>query len=67
MHKRQKRRESEGVILTPLMMHRLQVPLSHGDSVITSPAARGMTLAINSMLETEGSKLRAPLIYEAAI
>jgi hypothetical protein len=67
MHKRQKRRESEGVISSPLMMHRLQVPLSHGDGVITLPAARGVTLAINSMLETEGSKLQASLSYETAV
>jgi hypothetical protein len=67
MHKRQERRELEGVISSPLMMHRLQVPLSRGDSVITSPAARGVTLAINSTLGTEGSKLRAPLSYEAAV
>jgi hypothetical protein len=49
------------------MMHRLQVPLARGDSVITSLAARGATLAINSTLGTEGSKLRAPLSYEAAV
>jgi hypothetical protein len=52
---------------SPLMMHRLQVPLSHGDSVITSPATRGTTFAINSTLGTEGSKLRAPLSYEAVV
>jgi hypothetical protein len=67
MHKRQKRRDSEGVMSTPLMTHRLQVLISRGDSVITSPAARGAMLAINSTLETEGSKLRAPLSYEAAV
>jgi hypothetical protein len=67
MHKRQKRRELEGVISSPLMMRRLQVPLSRGDSVITSPAARGATLAINSTLGTKGSKLRALLSYEAAV
>jgi hypothetical protein len=67
MRKRQKHRESEGVISSPLMMHRLQVLLSRGDSVITSPAARGASSAINSMLGTEGSKLRATLSYEAAV
>jgi hypothetical protein len=67
MHKRQMRRESEIVMSSPLMMHRLQVPLSRGDSVITSPAARGATLAINSTLVTEGGKLRAQLSYEAAV
>jgi hypothetical protein len=67
MHKRQKRRESEGVISSPLMMHRLQVLISRGDSVITSPAARGVMLAINSTLVTEEGKLRAPLSYEATV
>jgi hypothetical protein len=52
---------------SPLIMHRLQVPLSRGDSVITSPAARGTTLVINSTLGIEGSKLRVPLSYEAAM
>jgi hypothetical protein len=52
---------------SPLMMHRLQILLSRGDSVITSPAAWGTTLAINSMLGTEGNKLRAPLSYDAAV
>jgi hypothetical protein len=33
---------------SPLMMYRLQVSSSHGDSVITSPATRGAALAINS-------------------
>jgi hypothetical protein len=51
----------------PLMMHRLQVPLSRGDSVITSAAAQGAALAINSTFEVEGGKLRAPLSYEAAV
>jgi hypothetical protein len=51
----------------PLMMHRLQVPLSRGDRFIISPAARGMALAINSTFEAEGGKLRAPLSYEAAL
>jgi hypothetical protein len=65
MHKRQRRRESEKVISSPLIMHRLQVPISRGDSVITSPTARGAALAINSTFETEGGKLRASLSYEA--
>jgi hypothetical protein len=33
---------------SPLMMHRLQVSSSRGDSVITPPAARGAASAINS-------------------
>jgi hypothetical protein len=49
------------------MMHRLQVLISRGDSVITSPAARGVMLAINSTLVTEEGKLRAPLSYEATV
>jgi hypothetical protein len=49
---------------SPLIMHRLQVPISRGDSAITSPAARGATLA-NSTFEAEGGKLQAPLSYEA--
>jgi hypothetical protein len=44
---------------SPLIVHRLQVPISHGDSVITSPAAQGVALAINSTLETEGGQHRA--------
>jgi hypothetical protein len=67
MRKRQRRRESERVMSSPLMMHMLQVPLSRGDSVITSPAAQGATMAINSTLGTEGSKLRVPLSYEAVM
>jgi hypothetical protein len=51
MHKRQRRRESEGVMSSPLIMHRLQVPVSRGDSVITSPAAQGTALAINSTVK----------------
>jgi hypothetical protein len=50
-----------------LIMHRLRVSISRGDSVITLPAAQGATLAINSTLVTEGGKLRAPLSYEAAV
>jgi hypothetical protein len=41
---------------SPLMMRRLQVPISCGDSVITSPAARGTVLAINSTFEAEGGQ-----------
>jgi hypothetical protein len=52
---------------SPLMMHRLQAPLSRGNRVITSPAAQGTTLAINSTFEAEGGKPRAPLSYEAAV
>jgi hypothetical protein len=48
-------------------MHRLQALVSCGDSVITSPAARGAALAINSTFETEGGKRRALLSYEAAV
>jgi hypothetical protein len=54
-------------MLSPLIEHRLQVPVSRGDSVITSPAARGTALGINSTLETEGGKHRAQLSYEAAV
>jgi hypothetical protein len=42
----------------PLIMHKLQVSVSHGDSVITLPAARGPTLAINSAFVTKGGKHR---------
>jgi hypothetical protein len=51
---------------SPLMMHRLRAPLSRGNRVITLPAARGATLAINSAFETEGGKHQALLSYEAA-
>jgi hypothetical protein len=53
MRKRQRRRESGGVI-----MHRLHVPVSRGDSVITSPAARGAALDINSTFVIEVGKHR---------
>jgi hypothetical protein len=36
---------------SPLMMHRLQVPSSRGDSVITSPTARGAVSDINSTVK----------------
>jgi hypothetical protein len=52
---------------SPLIVHRLQVPVSRGDSVITLPAAQGTALAINSTFETEGSMHRALLSYEAAV
>jgi hypothetical protein len=52
---------------SPLIMHRLHVPLSRGDSVITSPAAGGVALAINSTFEAEGGKLQALLSYEAVV
>jgi hypothetical protein len=52
---------------SPLMMHKLQVPLSHGNRVITPPAAQGTALAINSTFEAEGGKHRALLNYEAAV
>jgi anti-sigma factor RsiW len=58
MHKRQRRRESEGVMSSPLIMHRIQVLVSRGDSVITSLAARGAALAINSTFVIEGGKHR---------
>jgi hypothetical protein len=58
MHKQQRRRESERVMSSPLITHRLQVPISCGDSVITSPTARGAALAINSTFVTEGGKHR---------
>jgi hypothetical protein len=58
MHKRQRRHESEKVMSSPLIMHRLQVPISCGDSVITSPAARDAALAINSTFVTDGGKHR---------
>jgi hypothetical protein len=38
---------------SPLMMHKLQVSSSRGDSVITSPAARGVVSAINSTMRLE--------------
>jgi hypothetical protein len=37
-------------------MHRPQVPLSRDNSVITSPAAQGAALAINSTFEAEGGQ-----------
>jgi hypothetical protein len=52
---------------SPLMMHRLQASLSRGNRVITSRAARGTALAINSTFEAEWGKLRAPLSYEATV
>jgi hypothetical protein len=52
---------------SPLIMHRLQVLISRGDNVITSPVALGVALAKNSTFVTEGGKLRAPLSYEAAV
>jgi hypothetical protein len=66
MRKRQRSRESEKVISSPLIIHRLQVSISCGESVITSAAAQGAALAINSTFETGGGKLRAPLSYGAA-
>jgi hypothetical protein len=56
MHKRPRRRGSEKVMSSPLIMHMLHVPISRGDSFITSPTARGTTLAINSTFITEGGK-----------
>jgi hypothetical protein len=41
---------------SPLIMHRPQVPLSHGNRVITSPVAHGTALAINSTFEAEGGQ-----------
>jgi hypothetical protein len=41
---------------SPLMMHRLQVPISRDDSVISSPAALGAALPINSTFEAEGGQ-----------
>jgi hypothetical protein len=38
---------------SPLMMHRLQVSSSRGDSVITSPATRRAASAINSIVRLE--------------
>jgi hypothetical protein len=67
MHKRQRRHESGKVMSSPLMMHRLQAPLSRGNRVITSLASRGAASAINSTFEAEGGKLRAPLSYEATM
>jgi hypothetical protein len=43
---------------SPLIMHKLQVPISRGDSVITSLTARGAALAINSTFAIEGGKHR---------
>jgi hypothetical protein len=65
MRKRQIHREPGKVIVSPLIILRLQVPVSRGDSVITSSAAQGTTLAINSNFEIGGGKLRAPLSYGA--
>jgi hypothetical protein len=56
MHKRQRGPESEKVISSALIVHKLQVLISRGDSVITSPAAQGVALAINSTFVTEGGK-----------
>jgi hypothetical protein len=67
MRKRQGRRESRRVMSSLLMMHRLQVLISRGNRVITSPAARGTALAINSTFEAVGGKLRVPLSYEPAV
>jgi hypothetical protein len=67
MRKRQRHRESGRIMSLPLMMHMLQVPLSRGDRVFTSPAVRGTALAINSTFEAKGGKLRAPLSYEATV
>jgi hypothetical protein len=53
MRKRQRRRESEKVMSSPLITHRPQVPLSRGNRVNTSPAARGVASAINSTFEAE--------------
>jgi hypothetical protein len=58
MHKRQRCRDLGKVMSSPLMMHRLQAPLSRGNRVITSPAARGAALAINSAFETEGASTK---------
>jgi hypothetical protein len=65
MRKRQRCRESEKIISSLVIIHSLHVPLSHGKSVITSPAAQGVALAINSTLETEGGNHQALLSYEA--
>jgi hypothetical protein len=51
MRKRQMRRESGKLTSLPLMMHRLQVPPSRGDSVVKSPAAQGAASAINSTVK----------------
>jgi hypothetical protein len=66
MRKRQRRRESEKVISSPLIIPRLQVPVSRGDIVITSPAAQDASSAVYSTFEIGGGKLRAPLSYGAA-
>jgi hypothetical protein len=62
MRKRQRRRESERVMSSPLIVHRPQVPLSRGNRVITSPTVRGAVSAINSTFEAEGG--RAPSAIE---
>jgi hypothetical protein len=56
MRKRQRRRESERVMSSPLMMHMLQIPLSRVNRVNTSAAARGAASAINSTFEAEGGQ-----------
>jgi hypothetical protein len=63
MYKRQRRRESGKVMTSPLMMHRLQTPLSRGHRVDTSPAARGAVSALNSTFEAEKGG-QAPSIVE---
>jgi hypothetical protein len=67
MHKRQRRRELEGVMASHLIMDKLQVPISRGESFITSPAARGAASAINNTFEAEEGKLQALLSYEATV
>jgi hypothetical protein len=67
MRKRKRRRELERVMSSPLIMHRPQAPLSRGNKVITSLAARGTALAINITFEAVGGKLRVLLSYEAAV
>jgi hypothetical protein len=51
---------------SPLIVHRLQVPVSHGDNVITSPATQGTALAINSTVKLKDTNTERLLTYESA-
>jgi hypothetical protein len=55
-----------GKVITFNHAHVCRPSDSRGDSAITQPPTRGLALAINSTVETEGSKHRALLSYEAA-
>jgi hypothetical protein len=42
---------------SPLMMHKLEVPSSRGDSVINSPTAQGAASAINSTVKLKEASI----------